>query len=492
MGVYAALDASPVCAVSLQPMTIDRRRFLSLAAAGAAWPLLAPYPAAAGMQAVRLTAGTARRQLVPVEYPDTEVWAFNGEVPGPLLRARQGDTLRVTLRNALPQATTVHWHGIRLPNAMDGVPHLTQKPVAPGGEFVYEFALPDAGTYWYHPHERSHQQVARGLYGALVVDEPQPPQFDRDETWVLSDWRLDKAAVDVPDHEGNLFDLTHAGRIGNTVTVNGRFTPVGGEFALRSGERIRLRLVNAAAARIFRLKFDGHAPRVIALDGHPVTPHDMGEGVTLGPGMRADLAIDCMGSPGGRFVVSDTFYPRELRVMELVYRDESPLRLKPLDAPVALPPNPLAEPDMARAQRHEFLFEGGAMGGLREAEFEGRRLGIQQLVREHGIAWTINGVARREHDHHPLLTLKRGSHQIFAMRNDTGWYHPVHIHGIAFRVVSRNGAPTRHREWADTVLMAPRERVEIAFVADNPGDWMFHCHVLAHQHGGMMASIRIQ
>jgi FtsP/CotA-like multicopper oxidase with cupredoxin domain len=471
-------------------MPITRRQFVATAAGGLLLPGCATRVAEAPPR--RLRAGVSRQQLVPTEYPQTEVWSYNGTVPGPLLRARQGERLRVLFANALPQASTVHWHGIRLPNAMDGVPQLTQKPVAPGGEFLYEFVLPDAGSYWYHPHERSHEQVARGLYGALIVDEPQPPEVDRDETWVLSDWRLDKTAAEVADHDSNRFDLSHGGRVGNTVTVNGRFTPIGGEFALRSGERIRLRLINAATARISRLSFDGHAPRVIALDGHPVMPHAMGEGVTLGPGMRADLIIDCMGRPGERFVVADTFYPRELRVMELVYRDESPLRLRPLAAPVALPANPLAEPDPARAQRHDIRFEGGAMGALREAEFGGRRLGIQELVREHGIAWTINGVARREHDHRPLLTLKLGSHHVLALHNDSAWHHPIHIHGIAFRILSRNGRPAPLREWADTALLAPRERVEIAFVADNPGDWMFHCHVLAHQQGGMMASIRIQ
>lgn len=472
-------------------MRIMRRRFLATAAAGAALPLLQSLNTAAAVQVQVLQAGVSRQQLVPAQYPDTEVWSFNGAVPGPLLRARQGDTLRITVRNRLPQTTTVHWHGIRLPNAMDGVPHLTQAPIMQGGEFHYEFALPDAGTYWYHPHERSSEQVARGLYGALIVDERQPIAVDRDVSWVLSDWRLNKDATAVQDYDDNLMDMTHAGRIGNTVTINGKFTPIGGEFPVRSGERIRLRLINAASARIFQLKFDGHAQRIIALDGHPVMPHAAPEGVALGPGMRADLVIDCMQRPGQRFVVSDVFYPRELRVMEFVYRDEAPLRVQPMDTPIALSPNPLADPDVARAQRHEIVFQGGAMGNLREADFNGERTGIQQLVRDHHVAWTINGVARKDHAHEPMLTLKRNGHYILAMHNDTAWHHPIHIHGIAFRVISRNGKPTQYREWADTTLMAPRERVEIAFVADNPGDWMFHCHILSHQQGGMMTAIRI-
>jgi FtsP/CotA-like multicopper oxidase with cupredoxin domain len=469
-------------------MKITRRAALQSLAALAAAPWCAPARAAD----VRITAGVARQQIVPAEYPQTEVWCYNGAVPAPELRLRQGDTARIVVANRLPQPTTVHWHGLRVPNRMDGVPHLTQPPIEPGGEFVYEFPLPDAGTFWYHPHLASYEQVARGLYGALIVEERRPIEVDRDVTWVLSDWRLDRDASQREDFR-NLFDLTHGGRIGNTVTINGRFTLKDGVFEVRSGERIRLRLVNTAVARIFLLRFSGHEPRVIALDGQPVEPHAPERGlVELGPGMRADLVLDCMGRPGTSVAVTDEFNPRvESSLITIAYRDEAPLRDRPSAAPVALAPNPLPEPDPARAERHEILFQGGAMGTIREAQFEGRRLPLGVLAKQHHLAWTVNGVAVKEHVHEPMLNLKRDGHYVLAMKNDTAWPHPIHLHGHAFRVIARNGRPTRHREWRDTVLMAPREAVDIAFVADNPGDWMFHCHVLAHQAGGMMAMFRV-
>lgn len=469
-------------------MKVTRRNALKALAALAA----TPWCPVARAAPVTLTAQVARQQIVPAEYPATEVWCYNGTVPGPELRFRQGDTARIVVTNQLADPTTVHWHGLRVPNAMDGVPDVTQRPIRPGEEFVYEFPLPDAGTFWFHPHLASYEQVARGLYGPLIVEEREPIAVDRDVTWVLSDFRLNRDAAQRDDFD-NVFDLTHGGRIGNTVAVNGRFTLKNGEFAVRAGERIRLRLVNAAVARIFLLRFSGHEPRVIALDGQPVEFHVPERGrVILAPGMRADIVLDCQQAPGSRHVVGDEFNPRiESRLMAISYGDAPPLRKQAPATPINLPSNPLPEPDVARARRHSIVFEGGAMGALREAQYEGEQLPLTTLVRQHHLAWTVNGTAVKEHVHEPMLTLDEGGHYVLAMRNETAWPHPIHLHGHVFRVIARDGRPTRYREWADTVLMAPRESVDVAFVADNPGDWMFHCHILAHQAGGMMGLIRV-
>ena len=436
----------------------------------------------------RLTAGPGRVRLVGGEHPETAVWAYDGAVPGPEIRVRQGDRLRVAVTNRLAEETTVHWHGVRVPNAMDGVPHLTQKPIGVGETFIYEFDLPDAGTYWYHPHQRSFEQVGRGLYGALIVEEPKPIQVDRDVTWILDDWRL-RSDASISDDFGNMMDRSHNGRVGNTVTVNGQ---VPDAFPVRAGERVRLRLVNAANARIFRLNFRDHRPTVIAVDGQPVEPHEPEGGrMVLAPAMRIDLVIDMTGAPGSRATIVDDFY-RDLayRLVDLAYGDQRPLREHPLDAPVRLPRNPLPEPDLATAERHGVVFTGGMMGMMGGAMMGGRTVDMRAMMRQ-GMAWAINGVAASGHVMDPIFTLARGRSCVIAMANDTAWHHPMHLHGHAFRVLSRNGQPTRFREWQDTVLLAPRERVEIAFVADNPGDWMFHCHILEHQAAGMMSVIRV-
>jgi FtsP/CotA-like multicopper oxidase with cupredoxin domain len=484
---------------------LSRRTFLAASGAAAAASVLRPWRARAGPSAeLRLIAGAGRTHLVGAPYPETVVWSYNGAVPGPEIRLRQGERLRVAIENQLSEETTVHWHGLRVPNAMDGVPHLTQPPIGPGESFVYEFDLPDAGTYWYHPHERSFEQVGRGLYGPLIVEEREPIRVDRDVTWVLDDWRL-LADAQISDDFGNFMDASHNGRVGNTVTVNGRIPET---FAVRAGERLRLRLINAANARIFALEFQDHRPTVIALDGQPVTPHEPAGGrVILGPAMRADLVFDMTGRPGERFSVIDPFYRGlEYRLLDLTYEDAPPLREHPLDVPMRLAANTMPEPDPATADRHEIAFSGGMMGGMmggggmmdgggmggmmRGRMMEGMMGGMMRRTQHSGI-WAINGVAATGDVMEPFLTLRRDRSYVLAMHNHTAWHHPMHLHGHAFRVIARNGRTTRYQEWQDTVLMAPHESVDIAFVADNPGDWMFHCHILEHQAAGMMGVIRV-
>lgn len=255
---------------------------------------------------------------------------------------------------------------------------------------------------------------------------------------------------------------------------------------VRTGERLRLRLINAAPARIFGLDFKDHRPLIVALDGQPVEPHEPAAGrIVLGPAMRADLVLDMIGEPGATAAVIDSFYrDRSYKLVDLAYSNAPPLRERPLDAPARMRANTMPEPDLDNAEMHIATLEGGMMSGRgMMMGMGGRGMG--------GMGWSINGVVASRHDMTPMLTLSRGRSYILAVRNETAWYHPVHLHGHSFRVIARNGRPTRHREWLDTVLIPPREGADIAFVADNPGDWMFHCHILDHQHGGMMAVLRV-
>jgi FtsP/CotA-like multicopper oxidase with cupredoxin domain len=393
--------------------------------------------------------------------------------------------------NGLSEDTTVHWHGMRVPNLMDGVPGLTQPPIKTSEIFTYEFTPPEAGTFWYHSHANSLEQLGRGLSGPIIVEEREPIAVDRDLLWLLSDWRLAEDG-EIASGFGSPMDAGMSGRVGNFVTVNGL-----GETAesVRTGERLRLRLVNGAAARIMRLRFEGHRPVVLALDGQPCEPHEPGDGrILLGPAMRTDVVLDTRGAPGRRYAVIDDFYDG------LSYRlnEQPPLRIHPDEAPIVLPRNPLSEPDLAAAERHDLVLQGGMMGGGAMAGM-GRMMGSGKgmggmMGMGGGAVWAINDASMTGDGSagmKPALTFLRGHSVVLTLRNQTAWHHPMHLHGHSFRVLTRNGAAEPHRQWRDTVLLAPKDAVEIAFVADNPGDWMLHCHVMDHQVSGLMTVLRI-
>ena len=424
-----------------------------------------------------LAVRTATVNLTGNGYPDTAVWAYEGSVPGPVLQVRQGQPVQITVVNKFNEDTTVHWHGIRLPNAMDGVPGLTQKPIRPGESFVYEFTPPDAGTFWYHPHVDTLQQLGRGLAGALIVEEPEPVAVDRDLLWLIEDWRLDDRGR-IAGGFGNRMEAGMSGRIGNTVTINGR---VAEKVSVKAGERVGPRLVNAALARIVGLRFEDHKPVVVAHDGQPCEPHlPEGGRVVLGPAMRADLILDMTGKPGQTYRVIDDFYQDlAYKLVDLAY-DGKPAREPRSEPPQQLPANPLPEPQIAAAERLEIALQGGMMGGM-------------GMMCGDGATWTMNGMSMTGDGQSmpPLFAIKRGKSCVLALRNETAWWHPMHLHGHSFRVVSRNGKRNPGKEWRDTVLVPPRESADLAFVADHPGDWMFHCHVTDHQEAGMMAVIRI-
>jgi FtsP/CotA-like multicopper oxidase with cupredoxin domain len=463
-----------------------RRKLLLASAVGTLASSLPACSARAGVSSeTRLTAAPGRVTFLAGQT-QTEVWNYNGSVPGPVVRLQQGEPARIIVENRLAEDTTVHWHGVRVPNAMDGVPGLTQPAIKPGEMFTYEFTPPDAGTFWYHSHANSLEQLGRGLAGAVIVQERDPLPVDRDVLWFLSDWRLTEDAQIAPGF-GNSMEAGMSGRVGNLVTLNGSAKAV---EPVAAGERIRLRLVNGAIARIMALHFEGHRPIVVALDGQPCDPHEpKSDRIVLGPAMRADVVLDMRGLPGHRYAVVDDFYDGlAYRLTQLEYDERAPVRQQS-DVPILLPRNPIAEPNLADADRHDLVLQGGMMGGGAMAGMGG------MMGMGGGAAWAINGASMAGDggsDVPPAFTIRRGRSVVLTLRNQTAWHHPMHLHGHSFRVLTLNGAPVPHRQWRDTVLLAPQDTAEIAFVADNPGDWMVHCHVMDHQVSGLMTVLRIE
>ncbi len=457
-------------------MPVTRRQILKSAAAAVVIPRLAraaPYA---------MTARAADQLIAPPGYPDTRIWGFDGQVPGPAIRVRQGDRIQRRLINELPQPTTIHWHGIRIANAMDGVPGLTQSAVPPAGSFDYDFMVPDAGTYWYHAHNRAVEQVARGLYGPLIVDEAEAPDIDQDLTLMLDDWRLNPDTAQISGDFDNGHDLSHAGRLGNLVTVNGAFDP---SFQVQQNHRLRLRLVNAANARVFTLGLDGMAGWIVALDGMPLAePIPIEDTFPLAPAQRADVLVDVLAADAE----TASLYSQERDGAFGLARFAVTGRAAatPRSGVRALPPNPVPElTDLDDVPRHELRLQGGAMRWLESARLGETELSGRELA-QLGRFWALNGFAERPEA--PFLDARRGGVHRIAFVNETVFPHAMHLHGHHFRLILPDGSLG---PWRDTVLVARGETREIALVADNPGDWLLHCHMLGHAVSGMTSWFRV-
>ncbi len=432
-------------------MNLTRRALFGSAAAAFAMPRqVLATPSVLRAEAVSL-------QVLPKGQNATALWGFNGSSPGPELRVRQGDTLALRFENRTDQPSSVHWHGIRLENAMDGVPGLTQPLVQPGETFDYSFKVPDAGTYWYHSHHQSWEQVARGLYGSLIIDEIDPPKVDADITVTLDDWRLDETGAVVGGF-GNRHDLSHAGRLGNYAMI------LPSRENVRLGDRIRLRLINTATARVFPIRIEGLSAKVVALDGMPLAePRDLAD-MQIAPAQRVDIIGNVTAQVDFLFVARDELYDMGSIAME----GENP---NPATSGVSALPRPnlpilKASPDNNLTLR----MEGGAMGG--------RHAGDD--------IWAFNGVSGLQDTSFAIF--KRGETAVINLINDTTFPHGIHLHGHHFHELNDDGSLGDFR---DTSLVERGASRKIAAVFDNPGKWLLHCHMLGHQASGMKTWVEV-
>ncbi len=456
---------------------MKRRTFLKGSASVLAASIGHSVLATESARDIRASSGTA--QIAPAGYPQTEVWAYNGQVPGATLRFRQGDWLEARLINDLQEDTTLHWHGLRLPNDMDGVPGMTQEAVAPGASFDYRFQMRDAGTFWYHPHQNSVEQISRGLAGVIIVDEDKQPDIDGEETLVLQDWRMTEEAQIHPSF-GNRHDMSHAGRLGNYISVNGGADVIG---SYPKGARVRLRLVNTATAKIIQLALQGWRAWVVAVDGMPLgVPYET-ETVEVGPAQRVDLIADVMAEDGEEALIGSVERGGTFVLASFAVTSGSAAR----PAPQPLPPNDMPSPDLTTARTVPLVMEGGAMRGLPNgATWQGEKMDARALA-EAGQFWAFNAVAGMTDA--PLVDASLGETIRIPMQNKTAFPHAMHLHGMHFREVMQDGSLG---PWRDTLVVHGDQTREIVFVADNPGDWMFHCHMASHQMSGMMNWIRVE
>lgn len=470
---------------------MKRRNFIRAgihAGAMTAMVSVLPLPSlAAGVRRYAITAAPTAAHLGPPDRPATSLWLYGGTSPGPLIEAWRGEELEVEFLNNLDVPTTMHWHGIRNLNEMDGVPDLTQAAIEPGERFTYRFPLKDAGSFWYHAHNKGWEQLARGLYGPLIVREPDEVSGPHDITLVADDWRLDDDYQLHEDSFGSLMDWSHQGRLGNWLTVNGTTDP---EIPVAGGT-VRLRLINAANARTLAFRLGNGAPmRIVALDGAPCAAFDA-ESVRVAPAQRVDVLASF---DDGRTVLEEISTGEPIDAVRFVGTTDATM-----PAP-ALPDRPRSDrprsdrprsdrPDTVGARVIDIHMQGGAMGNLESARFEGETVPLRQLAREHSKLWAFNGIVGG-YDH-MLAELALGEVAVLRVRNDTRWEHAMHLHGHHFWVNSREFGEAGRDVLRDTYLMAPGETADLVFIADNPGLWLFHCHMMEHHAAGMGGVISV-
>ncbi len=470
---------------------------------------------------LRLEAGVVRRTLKGQTYT---MYAFNGQYPGPLLEVTRGAEIVVLFRNNLPDSTTIHWHGIRLDNAFDGVPNLTQPAVAPGGAFSYRVRFPDAGLYWYHPHVREDVQQELGLYGNILVHEPPRPSpraprpaVNREEVLILDDLLVGAALIPL-----GLESPTHAlmGRFGNVMLVNGEPDY---RLAVQRAEVVRFYLTNASNTRTWNVSFPAARMKIMGSDAGPFEHEAWVESVVIGPAERyvVDVRFDRPGPSAfvnrvrgldhlyGRFFPEDdtlgTVDVATQRVSRdwgksfaTLRRDTATIReLEPLRRYTAQPPDKAL---ILTLETHDLPFVTQRLMMLDSiyfapVEWSGTMPMMNWASTGEQVRWILRDPATGQENTAIDWHFTRGSLVKIRLVNERrafhGMQHPIHLHGQRFLVLAVNGVPTENLVWKDTVLVPAGSTVDILVDAANPGHWMLHCHIAEHLSAGMMTHITV-
>ena len=435
---------------------------------------------------ITLVAAEDELELVPGTL--TQVYVYKesleakGTIPGPVIDAVVGTRVIIHFTNHLPEPTTVHWHGIRLPANMDGVANISQAPVEPGGSYTYDFLVPDAALFWYHPHFRSDVQVERGLYGLFRVRETEEPVVNRTRLFTLDDILLDEdGQVEPVDTAGahffqdGLMKMTFTsmmGRQGNLLLLNGKANPI---IHVKKGHVERWRFANTSNARFFRVALEGHGMRVIGYDGGFIEFPEDRDDILVGNAERRDVIVVFDGEPGQDYVLANKHYNRG---HDLADPGDQPLALiryddEPADDGVEIPDTSVVIPPLdAGDEPHHIV-----------------KMGEIMLFADNAVGFTLNG------DMWPDITPQEGvlgDVELWEVNNATDMDHPFHMHGHFFEVKRRK---LLGEDWVeaeavillDTVTILPGEIIQFA-VAYNGfvGEWVYHCHNFEHAKNGMM------
>ena len=480
----------------------------------------AGLPEAAEPRTVRAGSEPLELRIAPVAArigDDTvRMLAYDGSVPGPVIRVREGSEVEVLVRNDGDLETTVHWHGLRLENRYDGT-HETQAPIPVGGSFRYRLSCPDPGVYWYHPHVREDYGQELGQYGVIVVEPRDPgywPPAHRDLVLTLDDVLIEDGAIAPFRRDG----ITHAamGRFGNVLLVGGRTDPT---YAARRGEVVRLYLVNTANARVFNVALPGARMKLVGGDSGRCEREQLVDSVVLAPSERAVVDV-CFDRPGrlalehrtprgvhelARFVVDEAEAVPALAGgfgTLRTNREWAGVRMALAGYVAARPEKTLAfvaEMDMgAIAPGHDHHHHHGGHAGADGdgIEWEDDMADLNRLTTPANTRWMLVDRDTGSSNHGIAWRFAAGDRVkvrlVNEMEGDHPMHHPFHVHGAGrFVVLARDGVPEPNLGWKDTVLVRAGETVDILLELTNPGRWMAHCHIAEHHESGMMFSFDV-
>jgi FtsP/CotA-like multicopper oxidase with cupredoxin domain len=360
----------------------------------------------------------------------------------------------------------IHWHGIRLPAVMDGTGEV-QSPILPGEEFEYRFIVPDAGTFWYHSHHNETEQMERGMYGALLVEEDSELIVDNDRLFIIDDMKLTKNYAFKKGNRLKRWMERHDGREGSTALINGKEQPV---IEVNAGQVERWRIINAASARYFRLSLGGKSFQLIATDGGLIEqPVTMSE-ILITPGERIEILTEPF-SKDDRFELESLAFNRTTFLRPKRQTFATILVKEPLPSKAFIP---------KKLRTIEKLTTEDAKA-TREI-----KLSVVASLK-HGIDFLVN-----DEMHHNDKPVTVGELQVWDVANTSMMDHPFHLHGFFFQVLAVNNKVPEYHSWKDTLNLPPKSTAKIAWIPDNrPGLWMYHCHILEHHAAGMMAHFEV-
>lgn len=433
---------------------------------------------------------------------------FNGTVPGPQIRVKLGDEVEITLKNELDEPTTIHWHGLPVPNNMDGIPGVTMNAVQPGKSFTYKFKATVPGTYWYHSHQEGVVQVDKGLYGSFIVEDPKEKKADRDYTIVLDEWmedgEMDHSSVNMStmdmgsmDHS-NMGSMNHSKmNMGSTgtgrmmsdaemmpmmytiFTANGKSGSSIEPLTVKEGETVRIRLINAGFLS-HPLYLQGHEFKIISSDGQPINnpPLVSGQLLNIAPGERYDIEF-VADNPGVWLLGEQSKNPgASTLTIPIVYEG----------AKGNYTPDNEQRPVIDMTRYGEAAKAQFSLNDKFDLEYT---MDLNTATADGHFIYTINGKTFPDTD--PIKVKEGDLIKVKLINNSPEDLHPMHLHGHFFQVLSKNGQPISGSPLIkDTLNILPGEEYEIAFKADNTGNWLFHCHDLGHASSGMVTQVNYE